>query len=46
MRESVGISGSGKQVTSREKERMSETRGMGNNSNLNSDYLGTEYKYL
>ena len=44
------ISGYRKRVTSREKERMSETRGMGNNSNgdsnLNSSDLGTGYKYL
>ena len=51
MRESVGISGSRKQITSKEiKERTSETRGMGNNSNggsnLNSDFLATEYKCL
>ena len=50
MRGSVGISGSGKRVTSREiKERTKSDeweRNSSGDSNLNSDYLGTEYKYL
>ena len=49
MRESVGISGSGKRVTSREKERTSQTSGRGIVIGvviLILVILATEYKYL
>ena len=55
MRESMGISGLRnfriwKRVTSRGDQREDESdeweRNSNGGSNLNSDYLGTEYKYL